>query len=77
LGKEFSANVLNEKINQQKPNTNEPNPPGQDKSQPFEDNTSSMENLTGLLGLENRGENYEEEAFIRRTKRKKKRKRKY
>jgi hypothetical protein len=77
LGKEFSANVFNEKYNQQEPNTNEPNPLGQDKSQPFEDNTSSMENLTGLLGLENRGENYEEEAFIRRMKRKKKRKRKF
>jgi len=77
LGKDFSANVFNEKYNQQKPNTDELNPPKQEQSQPFNDTTSSIENLTGLLGIENRGENYEEEAFIRRMKRKKKRKHKY
>jgi hypothetical protein len=77
LGKEFSANVFNEKYNQQNPNTDKLNPPKQEQYQAFDDNASSIENLTGLLEIKNWGENYEEEAFIRRMKRKKKRKRKY
>ena len=37
---------------------------------------STLENLVGLLAVDNRGANPEEEEFIRRIKRKKRRKRK-
>jgi hypothetical protein len=37
------------------------------------ENSSTMENITGILSFENQGENPEEENFIRRMKRKKRR----
>ncbi len=76
LGKDFSANVFHEKFGPQGQTSFDTNSPGQ-KQPPADPHISSfVENLTGLLGIENRGENYEEEAFIRRMKRKKRRKRK-
>ncbi len=76
LGKDFSANVFHEKFNQDNQHTDEIHPLKPENPETYNDHTSSIENLTGLFGIENRGENYEEEAFIRRMKRKKKRKRK-
>jgi hypothetical protein len=76
LGKDFSANVFQKKFNGNEQSSE------QKKSSEFvppQSNfipDSAIENLTGLLALENRGENPEEEAFIRRMKRKKRRKRK-
>lgn len=76
LGKDFSANVFHEKFNQQEQTTIEINSPEQNQPKFEHDANSSIKNLTGLLGIGAQGENYEEEAFIRRMKRKKKRKRK-
>jgi hypothetical protein len=75
LGKEFSANVFQKKFNENEQRSE------QEKSSEFVPPQftfipdSALENLTGLLAMENRGENPEEEAFIRRMKRKKRRKR--
>ena len=77
LGKDFSANVFHEKFNQQEQTAGEINTPEQKLPQAIQDANSSIENLSGLLGIETQGENYEEEAFIRRMKRRKKRKRKF
>lgn len=71
LGKEFSANVLNEQFGQGKPQQNENT---QDKDTGEEKGTQSM--LFSFLDFESQGENYEEEIFIRKMKRKKRRKRK-
>ncbi len=76
LGKGFSANVFHEKYNGSEQTKVEPKSPGQEQSQPENAATSSIENLSGLLTFETQGENPEEEAFIRKIKRKKKRKRK-
>ena len=76
LGKGFSANVFHEKFNNPKQTIGEIKFPEQEQPQNQYDSTSSIENLSGLIGLENRGENPEEEAFIRRMKRKKRHKRK-
>lgn len=76
LGKGFSANVFHEKFNGSEQSKVELKSPGQEQSQTENTSTSSIENLSGLLGIENRGENPEEEAFIRKMKRKRKRKRK-
>jgi hypothetical protein len=76
LGKDFSANVFHEKFNLQEQTTEEINSPEQKQSQATQEANFSIENLTGLLGIETQGENYEEETFIRRMKRKKKHKRK-
>jgi hypothetical protein len=76
LGKDFSANVFQEKFNGNEQCSK------QEKSQEFVPPQSTftpdstLENLSGLFAIENQGENYEEEAFIRRMKRKKRRKRK-
>jgi hypothetical protein len=75
LGKEFSANVFQEKFNGNEQSSE------QKKSPEFVPPQStftpdSMLDLSGLLAIEGRGENPEEEAFIRRMKRKKRRKRK-
>lgn len=75
LGKDFSANVFHEKYNPQEQNTDELKPQGKEQTQTGDYTTSSLENLSGFLGIENRGENPEEEVFIRKMKRKKKRKR--
>ncbi len=77
LGKDFSANVFHEKFNTQEQTTGEPNSPEQKQPQAIQAANSSIENLTGLIDIESQGENYEEEAFIRRMKRKKKHKRKF
>jgi hypothetical protein len=76
LGKEFSANAFEQKFNEEKHTTE------QEKSSEFtppkstDSPDSTLENLFGLLNMESRGENPEEEAFIRRMKRKRRRKRK-
>lgn len=76
LGKGFSANVFHEKFSQAEQTIGETTSTEQEQTPNQYDSTSSIENLSGLIGLENRGENQEEEAFIRRIKRKKRRKRK-
>jgi len=81
LGKEFSANVFHQKFNPDSPTKEDPNAEDSklpDNKQPDNsiNNTPSFENLSRLFGIESRGENYEEEDFIRRMKRKKRRKRK-
>lgn len=76
LGKGFSANVFHEKFSQAEQSTDETKQPEHKQANISTEDTSSIENLSGLLGFENRGENPEEEAFIRRIKRKKRRKRK-
>jgi hypothetical protein len=76
LGKGFSANVFHEKFSNPEQPTKVTTSMEQEKAPNQFESTSSIENLSGLLGIENRGENPEEEAFIRKVKRKKKRKRK-
>ena len=71
LGKEFSANVLNEQFGQSKPQSNGNT---QDKEIQEEKGTQSM--LFSFLDFEGQGENYEEESFIKRMKQRKRRKRK-
>ena len=76
FGKDFSANVFQQKFNGTKhgsePEKSSEFVPPQSTSIP----DSTFENLSGLLAIDSRGENPEEEAFIRRVKRKKRRKRK-
>ncbi len=76
LGKDFSANVFHEKFNNPEQTIGETSSTEQEQASNQNDSTTSIENLTGLLGIDSRGENYEEEAFIRKMKRKKNRKRK-
>lgn len=76
LGKDFSANVFQEKFNASEQTTVEPKSPGQEQPQTTFDSTSSIGEMAGIIGFETCGENPEEEAFIRKIKRKKKRKRK-
>jgi hypothetical protein len=73
LGKAFSANVFHEKFKNPEQTTGEITPTEQEQSINQNNPTSSVENLSGLIGIENSGENLEEEAFIRRMKRKKRR----
>jgi Relaxase/Mobilisation nuclease domain. len=76
LGKDFSANAFEQKFNGEK------HYPGQEKSPEFTPPQSTsahdsvLDNLSGLLAVDSLGENPEEEAFIRRMKRKRRRKRK-
>ncbi len=76
LGKDFSANVFQQKFNGTE------HGPEQEKLPEFvppqfpSTHESTLENLSGLLAIDSRGENPEEEAFIRRMKKKKRRKRK-
>lgn len=76
LGKDFSANVFQQKFSEKKYGSeSEKSPefvPPQFPSTP----ESTLESLSGLLAVDSRGENPEEEAFIRKIKRKKRRKRK-
>jgi hypothetical protein len=76
LGKDISANVFQQKFSEEKHASEaEKSPefvPPQFPSTP----ESTLENLSGLLAVDSRGENPEEEAFIRKMKRKKRRKRK-
>jgi hypothetical protein len=76
LGKDFSANAFQEKFNGNEQSSE------QEKSPEFVSPhstfvpDSTLDNLSGLLVIESRGDNPEEEAFIRRIKRKKRRKKK-
>ncbi len=76
LGKDFSANIFQKKFNGTEygsvPEKLPEFVPPQFPSTP----DSTLENLSGLLAIDSRGENPEEEAFIRRMKKKKRRKRK-
>ncbi len=76
LGKEFSANVFQEKFNGNELSSEQKESPEFVPPQSTFTPDSTIENLSGFLAMENRGENPEEEAFIRRMKRKKRRKRK-
>lgn len=70
LGKEFSANVLNESFGKGKIENEEPTLFKENEEKEMQ----SM--LFSFLDFKGQGENYEEEVFIRRMKRKKRRKRK-
>ena len=76
LGKDFSANVFQEKFNGNEQRSEQEKSPEIISPQPTFIPDLPIENLSGLFAIENQGENYEEEAFIRRMKRKKRRKRK-
>jgi len=76
LGKNFSANVFQEKFNGNEQRSEQKKSPELVTPQSTFTPDSTLENLSGLFAIENQGENYEEEAFIRRMKRKKRRKRK-
>ncbi|WP_163325530.1 conjugal transfer protein MobB [Draconibacterium mangrovi] len=76
LGKEFSANVFNVRFGVENNTDEQFKSPDQDHSEFPDNKDSSIENLTGLFGIETLGEDYQEEAFIRRMKRKKRKKRK-
>ena len=76
LGKEFSANVFQEKFNGNEQRSEQKKSPEFVSPQSDFTPDSTLENLSGFLAMESRGENPEEEAFIRRMKRKKRRKRK-
>lgn len=76
LGKEFSANVFQEKFNGIELRLEQKKSPEFVSPQSNFTPESALENLSELLAFEYRGENPEEEAFIRKMKRKKRRKRK-
>ena len=76
LGKDFSANVFQQKFNENGHNSEQEKSPEFVPPQSTSIPDSTFENLSGLLAIDSRGENPEEEAFIRRMKRKKRRKRK-
>ncbi len=76
LGKEFSANVFQQKFNENGHNPQQEKLPEFVPPQSTPTPDSTLENLSGLLAIDSRGENPEEEAFIRKMKRKKRRKRK-
>ena len=71
LGKEFSANVFQEKFNGNEQRSEQKKSPEFVSPRSTFAPDSTIEYLSGLLAFENRGENPEEEAFIRRMKRKK------
>jgi len=85
LGKEFSANVMNDLFNNLTQNRQnikqspenfmaEKNNSLNDSPQPFiPDNDSSLEQVLGLFNLEQHGTDWQEEAFVSRMRRKKKR----
>jgi hypothetical protein len=76
LGKEFSANVFQQKFNGAEHGSEQEKSPEFVPPQFTSTPESTLENLSGLLAVDSRGENPEEEAFIRKMKRKKRRKRK-
>ena len=76
LGKEFSANVSNERFGTENKTEEQIKSPVQGHSEIPDNRDSSIKNLAGLFDIEALGENYQEEAFIRRMKRKKRKKRK-
>jgi hypothetical protein len=78
LGKAFSANIFQEKFNTQQDGKSESsdNTHSSEIHQKYDTNkVSSTENLFDVFSIENHGDNPEEEAFIRKMKRRKKRKR--
>lgn len=76
LGKGFSANAFQQKFNAGENGSKQEKSPEFVPPQSAFTPDSTLENISGLLAIDNRGENPEEEAFIRRIKRKKRRKRK-
>ncbi|MCG6191445.1 conjugal transfer protein MobB [Maribellus maritimus] len=76
LGKDFSANVFQQKFSEEKHGSEQEKLPEFVPLQSTSIPDSTFENLSGLLAIDSRGENPDEEAFIRRMKRKKRRKRK-
>ena len=77
LGKGFSANVFQLKFNAGENGSKQEKSPEFVPPQTNAFPDSTLENISGLLAFDSRGENPEEEAFIRRIKRKKRRKRKF
>jgi hypothetical protein len=71
LGKEFSANTFEQKFNEEKHSSEQEKSPEFTPRSTFTPD-STLDNFSGLLAIDIRGENPEEEAFIRRMKRKKK-----
>ena len=76
LGKEFSANVFNERFGVENKTDEQIKSPDQVHSEFPDNKDSGIENLASMFGLNALGEDYQEEAFIRRMKRKKRKKRK-
>lgn len=76
LGKEFSANAFEQKFNEERHSSGQEKSPEYTPPKSTDSSDSTLENLFGLLNMESRGENPEEEAFIRRMKRKRRKKRK-
>ena len=76
LGKDFSANAFEQKFNEEKHSSEQEKSPELLSPHSTTSPDSTFDNLFGLLTIDSRGENPEEEAFIRRMKRKKRRKRK-
>lgn len=76
LGKDFSANVFQQKFSEEKHGSEPEKSPEFVPPQFTLTPESTLENLSGLLAVDSLGENPEEEAFIRKMKRKKRRKRK-
>jgi hypothetical protein len=76
LGKDFSANAFEQKFNEEKHNAEQEKSPEFLSPHSNASPDSTIDNLSGLLTFDIRGENPEEEAFIRRMKRKRRRKRK-
>lgn len=75
LGKDFSANVFQQKFNGTEHGSEQQKLPEFIPPQFTSTPESTLENLSGLLAVDSHGENPEEEAFIRKMKRKKRRKR--
>jgi hypothetical protein len=76
LGKEFSANVFQQKFNGNEQSSELEKSPEFVLPKITSTPDSTLEYLSKLLAFESRGENPEEEAFIRKIKRKKRRKKK-
>lgn len=76
LRKDFSANAFEQKFNEEKHSSEQEKSPEFSSPHSTSSPDSTLDNLSGLLTIDSRGENPEEEAFIRRMKRKKRRKRK-
>lgn len=76
LGKDYSANAFEQRFNEEKHSSEQEKLPEFTPPQSTFASDSTLDNLSGLLAIDSLGENPEEEAFIRRMKRKKRRKRK-
>lgn len=76
LGKDFSANLFQQKFSEERHGSEPEKSPEFVPTQFPSTPESTLDNLSGLLAVDSRGENPEEEAFIRKMKRKKRRKRK-